>query len=187
MRSQQEIEALLAEYRGRYERAQTDVEEAIWQERRGDIGLARMRLTMFDERIRTLEWVLGKKEYDLENEAQETRLAHMESQLPRESGAVLPDYEMHLLLFVIRRAAEYFNGRVCDDLEFAELVPKLADRQAIMKRFHEWNGDPEVWAEDLVTGNGFAECRYWTYGTALAYFAHRLEDDSERRRRTLGD
>ncbi len=86
----------------------------------------------------------------------------------------------------MRRVADYFDGRSCDDLEFAKLVPELADRQAIMKRFHECNGDPEVWAEDLAADSTFAQCRYWKYGAALAYFAHQLAPDIERKLRKAG-
>jgi hypothetical protein len=49
-----------------------------------------------------------------------------------------------------------------------------------MKRYHVWNGDPEVWQEDVSRGGTFAECHYWTYGAALAYFAHQLAPDVER-------
>ena len=114
----------------------------------------------------------------LPEEQAESPSPALESQ-PRERVAVLPDYEMHLLVSVLRRIAAYFGGRVCDDLEFAAILPELPARQAIMQRFHEWNGDPEVWQEDLAVGSNFAQCRFWTYGAALAYFAHRLAPDIE--------
>jgi hypothetical protein len=113
-----------------------------------------------------------------EDQAPEKRpdcLEHWE----RMRAAVLPEYERRLLLSVLTVAADYFDRRTCDDLELAELVPELADRRAIMQRFHEWNGDPEVWAEDLARGGTFADCRYWTYGAALAYFVHQLAPDLE--------
>lgn len=114
-----------------------------------------------------------------EGQVLEVRPAYLENQ-PRERIAVLPEYEMYLLVYVMKRAADYFGGRICDDLEFAKLVPELADRQAIMKRYHAWNGDPEVWEEDMSQDGPFAKCRYWTYGAALAYFAHQLAPDVER-------
>jgi len=120
-----------------------------------------------------------------EDQVQAERPADVDS-LHRERVAVLPAYEMRALVAVLKKSADHFGCHICDDIDFEPLVPNLADRQAIMKRYHEWNGDPEVWEEDLATDSTFAQCRYWSYGALLDYFAYRLAPDIEQELREAG-
>ena len=110
-----------------------------------------------------------------ESQAPEKRPAFVDS-IPRERVAALSEDEMRLLVTVLRRLADYFGGRVCDDIDFARLVSDSESRRQIMQRFHEWNGDPESFREDETAGRDYP---YWTYSSALAYFAFRLAPDME--------
>jgi hypothetical protein len=43
----------------------------------------------------------------------------------------------------------------CNDFELSEVVPDVEERRALMKKFHEINGDPESFEEDLRCGATF--------------------------------
>ncbi len=111
-----------------------------------------------------------------EDQAPDKRPASVDA-LPLERVAALPDYEMRLLVAVLRRIADYFGGRIYDDIDLAVLVPSLQSRREIMRRYHAWNGDLEAFAEDEAAGQQYP---FWTYSSALAYFAFRLVPDIER-------
>lgn len=95
--------------------------------------------------------------------------------LSRDRVAVLPDYEMRLLIAVLRRTADYFSRLSCDDVDIAAMVPNLQRRREILRRYHAWNGDPESFSENEAAQVSL----YWTYGSVLAYFAFRLAPDIE--------
>jgi len=120
-----------------------------------------------------------------ESQAPEKRPVEVDT-LSRERIAILSDYEMRALIAVLMKSVDHFSRHICDDIDFESLVPVLADRQAMRRRYHEWNGDPEVWEEELAAGGTFAQCRFWTYGEMLAYFAHQLAPDIERELREAG-
>ncbi len=119
--------------------------------------------------------VCGKYLGLLEDQAPDKRPASVDA-LPREHVAALPDYEMRLLVALLRRIADYFGRRIHDDIDLAALVPSLQGRREIMRLYHEWNGDPEAFSEDEVAGQ---EYLFWSYSSALAYFAFRLAPDIE--------
>ena len=83
---------------------------------------------------------------------------------------------MRLLVALLRRIADYFGRRIHDDIDLAALVPSLEGRREMMRLYHEWNGDPEAFSEDEAAGQQYP---FWTYSSALAYFAFRLAPDIE--------
>jgi len=95
----------------------------------------------------------------------------------RERVAVLPDYEMRALVALLREASDYFSSRICDDIDLTPLIPSVEQRREMLKRFHEWNGDPEVYEQDQMEGGWYAEYHVWSYAAMFDYFAHRLAPD----------
>lgn len=111
-----------------------------------------------------------------EDQAPDKRHAFL-SDVPRDRVATLPEYEMWALVALLKMAADHFGKHIYEDIDFAPLVPDVEQRRAIMRRYHAWNGDPEVFEEDEAPGR---EYPFWTYSSALDYFAHRLAPDIER-------
>lgn len=44
---------------------------------------------------------------------------------------------------LLKVAAEEFSNKGCNDFDFAHWMPNLAERRALIKAYHEFNGDPE--------------------------------------------
>jgi hypothetical protein len=109
------------------------------------------------------------------NQAPE-KLPNALDDLPMDRVAVLPDYEMRLLIAVLRRTADYFSRLIYDDIDIAAIVPNLQSRREILRRYLAWNCDLESFSENEAAGQ---EYLYWTYSSALAYFAFRLAPDIE--------
>ena len=71
---------------------------------------------------------------------------------------VLSATEAELAADLLQKAADHFGDRVCNDYNLSEVVPIVQKRRELMKKFHEWNGDPEnfdpnseyVWVSDFM-------------------------------------
>lgn len=71
---------------------------------------------------------------------------------------VLSVNEAELAADLLQKAADRFGDGVCNDYNLAEVIPVVQKRRELMKKFHEWNGDPEnfdpnneyVWVSDFM-------------------------------------
>lgn len=58
---------------------------------------------------------------------------------------------LQILLLALQDARDKNIG----ELDFTKLVPSLEERQRVMKLYHQYNGDPEVFQEDIENGDEF--------------------------------
>lgn len=76
----------------------------------------------------------------------------------------------------LRRADMAICNQGCGDFDLDKLVPDLAERQAFMKAYHQWNGDPEEYEADVGRGDQF---RWWDSGAAFGLFMGMFLDAME--------
>lgn len=50
--------------------------------------------------------------------------------------------EKHIASLMLSIAADSFSNHGCNDWDWPENIPQ-AEREAFVKAYHEWNGDPE--------------------------------------------
>lgn len=67
-----------------------------------------------------------------------------------------------IVLLALRNAEDKYLG----ECRFDRFVPDLAARQAYMKAFHSYNGDPEIFEEDMA-GPESSQFRYFNPNYAL--------------------
>lgn len=66
--------------------------------------------------------------------------------------------EAELAADLLQMAADHFGYHVGNGYNLAEVIPVVQKRRELMKKFHEWNGDPEnfdpnneyVWVSDFA-------------------------------------
>jgi len=75
---------------------------------------------------------------------------------------------LQLLLLALQDARDKNIG----EIDLRKLLPSLEERQAFMKLYHQENGDPEVYKEDIENGNPFLyfnpnDALFILYGAAI--------------------
>lgn len=83
---------------------------------------------------------------------------------------VLDEDLAQLALLALRDAENRLLG---DSFPLDRFLPDLASRQALVEAYHEYNGDPEVFAEDL-TDSLTSEFRFFDPNRALGMLEDRL-------------
>ena len=48
---------------------------------------------------------------------------------------------------LLRMAADEFSSHGCNDFDLTEVIPDQAERDALVRAYHGWNGDPEEYYE----------------------------------------
>jgi hypothetical protein len=71
------------------------------------------------------------------------------------SGARMPPSYKKMLLHFLEELGDHQSNAGCNDFDLSSFVPDVEERRAIMKAFHEYNGDPECFEEDLADGKTF--------------------------------
>lgn len=87
-----------------------------------------------------------------------------------------PD-ETKLLILILEQASEMFGNQICDDFELAEHLPLFEARRTLMKEYHQYNGDPEVFEEDEAYGDQYL---YIGTGALVGYLASRIKAQQEK-------
>ena len=85
--------------------------------------------------------------------------------------------ELRLAAHMLEIASERFSNHGCNDFD---LSPFMDDAECLefVKKFHEWNGDPEVFAEDIASGR--KNPSVWLGDdTIMAWLSTRLEQASD--------
>lgn len=73
---------------------------------------------------------------------------------------------------LLRVAGEHFGNHGCNDFELDAVLPDAEDRRALMRRLHQWNGDPEEFDPD---GSYEIEADF----ALMEFLADVLDPDSE--------
>jgi hypothetical protein len=75
------------------------------------------------------------------------------------------------LVDMLLRISNHMADHGCDDVPFSQWVPDTDQRRALMKRYHDWNSDPEVFLEDEQQG---ATYEIEHCGVLVWYMARRI-------------
>ncbi len=53
--------------------------------------------------------------------------------------------EISLTIHLLKMASDEFSNHGCNDYYLAKIIADPEERRALMKQYHEYNGDPEEW------------------------------------------
>jgi predicted glycosyltransferase involved in capsule biosynthesis len=87
----------------------------------------------------------------------------------------LTDTEAALLVELLELASDSFGNHGCSDFDLEKSVPSLEDRRALMKAYHEYNGDPEEFMEE----EEFGTFRWFKDYALMGYLADRVKGQLE--------
>lgn len=89
--------------------------------------------------------------------AENAALVHDNAMLMEAASSVrMPPSYKKLLLQFLEDLGDIQGNAGCNDFDLKAFVPDIEERRAIMKAFHEYNGDPECFEEDLARGRDFS-------------------------------
>lgn len=78
-----------------------------------------------------------------------------------------PTTTLRLGSHLLRMAADEFGNHGCNDFKLIDLVPDVEERRALVKAYHEWNGDPHEYnAERTYT--------YFEDFALMAFLSHQM-------------
>lgn len=63
--------------------------------------------------------------------------------------------EWGIFFKICEQAKNDMSNSGCNDFNLKEHIPDLDDRKRLVKAMHEWNGDPDVYEEDVHAGRRF--------------------------------
>lgn len=89
---------------------------------------------------------------------------------------VLDETVAQLALLALRNAEDRLIG---DSFRFDRFIPDLAQRQAFMQRYHAYNGDPEIYEEDMSSPRASQFPCFnpnWSLGMLWEQLRHAMED-----------
>jgi hypothetical protein len=55
--------------------------------------------------------------------------------------------ERKLTAALLRMASDTFGNHGCNDFDLTKVIPDKAERDALVRSYFEWNGDPECYYE----------------------------------------
>lgn len=89
--------------------------------------------------------------------------------------------EQKLAAHVLRMASNEFSNHGCNDFNLAQIVPDQAERDALVRAYHEWNGDLEEmerygWLEQAQPGS--PDYRLMDF-MVMDFMAARLDPEGE--------
>lgn len=60
----------------------------------------------------------------------------------------MKESDKKVVIALLRYAGEHFGNHGCNDFDLAAVLPDVEDRCDLMRRLHQWNGDPEEFDPD---------------------------------------
>jgi hypothetical protein len=84
-----------------------------------------------------------------------------------------PD-EKKLAAILLRKASDQFSNHGCNDFDLVEFIPDRAERDALVLKYFEWNGDPSEYYDASEDGDGSHDWRLMDW-MLMDFLADRLE------------
>jgi hypothetical protein len=115
-------------------------------------------------------------EYSSEVQPEDYRLSveqAVDSHLARAAAmnGELPPHERRLIAVLLNMASDEFGNHGCNDFDLSAIVTPEQGK-ALMRAYHEWNGDPEEHQDDEYSG--------YEYDYAMmGFMAHRIYPEGE--------
>lgn len=82
--------------------------------------------------------------------------------------------ERRLLADLLVMGGEAYANRICNDFDLSASIPDGDERDRIVRAYHEWNGDPEEYWDDVDDGRG--DYRMMDF-MLFAYFAAKVRGE----------
>lgn len=88
--------------------------------------------------------------------------------------------EKKLAIVLLEMAGEEFSNHGCNDFELSQYIPDQAERDELVRAYHEWNGDLKEMEENgWLKQTGERDYRLHDYAV-MDFIAHRLESEVKR-------
>jgi glutaredoxin-related protein len=84
--------------------------------------------------------------------------------------------EKRLAAALLKMAADEFGGHICNDFDLTRFGFTEDECRELMREFHDWNGDPQIFLDDVANGRKFAQTQDFV---VMSFMAEKLEQEAK--------